>query len=248
MRLLAPLFALLWLCLFASEARATLNAPTAIGSNSAASTSTTTLVITTTADAAPGTLNVVIGASTSNLNFTVTDSAGNTYTCNTALVVGSTHYRDCYTFVTNDLASGQTITLTFAAGTSNKIGAAYNESGATRVDQEGAGAASTTTTPTITSSTLGYSNELIFGYLAVVAGGSDGAITASTSDAYTAINTVSLATNLRLYMAYRTQASNTATTFAPTLPTSRQVGINYLSVTDFTSSGNRNGPLLGVGP
>lgn len=138
------------------------------------------------------------------------------------------------------------VIVTFSATGGAKQGQLNAVSGATAADQQGTLVTGTgTNNLTITTGTLAYSSEIIFGYYTAVSGGGDG--TGTEDPNYTFLQNSNSGGGSRVHVARRIVASNAATSYAPILSTSRQWLLDYQTFTD-TSSSTPKGTLLGVLP
>ena len=226
------------LALTAGGADAAIGTPTQLGANNAAS-GATTLVLTTAADSAAGNLIVVFtGSSGGAATNSITDSAGNSYVAGLS-VSGGARFRPFHAINAKALPSGGTITVTFSSTSATKYVGAVSVSGVSAIDQEGAGATATSTAPTITSTALKSSSEIVFGMLEVSSGAAD-----SFTEASGWTSNMAITNGSALRWAYKIVSSNSAVTYAPTLGTSRQWAVN---VKAFQPQACGSMPLLGVG-
>lgn len=196
-------------------------AVTAIATNNVGSSSTT-LALTTTVDVAAGSLIVVVaGNSSSNNISSVTDSAGNTYAVDVSATGtirgGIASAPNCVA-----LSSGSTITITFAAASSNRVGLAAGITGvATSAIDKTASATGTSTTPSSGSTaTTTKADEIAIGMVCY----DRNANPTFTEDAlYTTIDSVIGGANVdRLNFAYQVLTSTGTPSYAPTQGASKQ--------------------------
>lgn len=198
--------------------------PVQLGATTAGAGSTT-LVLTTSADAPVGSLIVVLAAMSNNGSLTsVVDSAGNSYVAGALINNTVGKMKPFWAFSTVDLAAGGTVTATYAGTTGVKLIAAVAVAGIAARDAQAAGASGSGTTPSIASGVLGWPNEIVFGICDISGAASD---TFTEASGFTA-NIAALNTDA-LRWAYQIVSASASVTYAPTLGTSRNWGVNTLT-------------------
>jgi len=221
-------FALSLAVLWPIGALAAIGTPAVIGN--AGGSSGTTLAITTTADAPAGNLNGVVTLGDVGHPSSASDSASNAYTKGTIVTNSTAQIGPLYSATGNHLANGGTQTVTYTGAVDFDISLAFTVSGAGPLDNQGAGATTTGTAPSVTEGTVSQSNRIVFAYTYVSGGASD---SFTEAPGFTTLGSVINSTNI-LRMAYKIVSAGTQVTYAPTLGTSRVYAANTIS---FDASG-----------
>lgn len=209
--------------------------PVQLGGNAAATGLGTTATLTTTGNITTGDLVVVFAgsASFSCTPNSVTDTSGNTYTAGTSIgSAGSDIIRPFYCANAIAMASGGTVTITYATSAGSKYYNAISVSGiatASPKDVEAAGFISTgTTTPSIATGTLAQADELVCGYILVGSASKNDAFTQASGFTANTNGTAAVPTSI-LRSAYQIVASTSTVTYAPVLGTSRDCDANVIT-------------------
>lgn len=196
-----------------------------IGSGSVGLGLSNTMIATLTSSVAAGQLAVgwVCVQSNGNLN-SISDTRGNTWTIRPAYVSGTFRYFWVDSVLTTGLEVGDTITMVCSTAANRKISVFHGISGqaANPFDHQGPGAAGTSNSPSITTSTLAQADSVILCavYSALTA------VTIEDSDYVTKVDNV--IENRYMHSAARIVSSTASDTYNPTIGASQSWDVNYI--------------------
>lgn len=196
-----------------------------IGAGSVALGVSNTIVATLTDGAAVGEL--VSGWATVQSSGTLTsvsDTGGNTWTARSAFVSGTLRYYWVDCVLTTALAIGDTISVLCSTGSGRKLASfsAINGQDASYFDQQGAGQAGSSNSPSITTGVPAQADSVI------LCGIYSALTTVTVEDAdFTALGNVGVE-NRNMHTAARIISAAAADTYAPTLGAAQSWDTNYI--------------------